>query len=173
MWLKRLEWLKSRCLTMIYIKHRPSWAVLEHHFEHWLDSNFIPLDSQKFEFRNFDYIIRFEIKNESEIEKLRSRDRRIFEKNRFYEIETFKVFRIHRNKVWIQPLFGAFFWPKHFETRKNALSFNYNPPKVVLGKWFWGIFSRNFLIMIAQHAQYIAPAWYPSLGMTTSLSKKY
>ena len=53
-------------------------SVLEHHFEYWLDSNFIPLDSQKFEFRNFDYIIRFEIKNESEIEKLSSRDRQIF-----------------------------------------------------------------------------------------------
>lgn len=26
MWLKRLEWLKSRYLTMIYIKHRSSWA---------------------------------------------------------------------------------------------------------------------------------------------------
>ena len=55
---------------------------------HWLDSNFIPMDSKKFGFQNFDYIIRFAIKNESEIEKLRSRDRRIFEKNRFYEIET-------------------------------------------------------------------------------------
>ena len=54
----------------------------------WLDSNFIPMDSKKFEFRNSDYIIRFAIKNESEIEKLRSRDRRISEKNRFYEIET-------------------------------------------------------------------------------------
>ena len=55
---------------------------------HWLDSNFIPMDSKKFEFWNFDYIIRFAIKNESEIEKLRSRDRRISEKNRFYEIKT-------------------------------------------------------------------------------------
>ena len=45
------------------------------------------MDSKKFGFRNFDNIIRFAIKNESEIEKLRSRDRRIFEKNRFYEIE--------------------------------------------------------------------------------------
>ena len=53
-----------------------------------MDSNFIPMDSKKFGFQNFDYIIRFAIKNESEIEKLRSRDRRIFEKNRFYEIET-------------------------------------------------------------------------------------
>ena len=55
---------------------------------HWLDSNFIPMDSKKFGFLNFDYIIRFTRKNESEIEKLRSRDLRIFEKNRFYEIET-------------------------------------------------------------------------------------
>ena len=54
----------------------------------WLDSNFIPMDSKKFEFRNFDYIIRFTIKNESVIEKFRSRDQRIFEENRFYEIET-------------------------------------------------------------------------------------
>ena len=36
----------------------------------------------------FDYIIRFALKNESEIEKLRSRDQWIFEKDRFYEIET-------------------------------------------------------------------------------------
>ena len=44
----------------------------------WLDSNFIPMDSKKFGFRKLDYIIRFAIKNESEIEKLRSRDRQIF-----------------------------------------------------------------------------------------------
>ena len=46
------------------------------------------MDSKKFEFRNFDYIIRFAIKNESKIEKFRSRDQRIFEKNHFYETET-------------------------------------------------------------------------------------
>ena len=40
----------------------------------WLDSNFIPTDSKKFLFRNFDYIMRFAMKNEPEIEKLRSRD---------------------------------------------------------------------------------------------------
>ena len=55
---------------------------------HWLDSNSIPMNSKKFEFRNFDYIIRFAIKNESGIEKFRSRDQRIFEENRFYEIKT-------------------------------------------------------------------------------------
>ena len=54
----------------------------------WLVSNFIPMDSKKFEFRNFDYTIRFAIKNESKIEKFRSRDQRIFQENRFYEIET-------------------------------------------------------------------------------------
>ena len=36
----------------------------------WLDSNFIPMDSKKFEFRYFDSIIRFAMKNESEIEKI-------------------------------------------------------------------------------------------------------
>ena len=46
------------------------------------------MDSKKLEFWNFDYIIRFAIKNESEIEKSKSRDQRIFEKNRFYKIET-------------------------------------------------------------------------------------
>ena len=46
------------------------------------------MDSKKFGLRNFDRIIRFGIKNDSEIEKMRSRDRRIFEKNRFYQIET-------------------------------------------------------------------------------------
>ena len=51
------------------------------------------MDSEKFGFQSFDYIIRFAIKNESEIEKLRSRDRRIFEKNRFNRIE------ITHNKV--------------------------------------------------------------------------
>ena len=55
---------------------------------YWLVSNFIPLDSKKFEFRDFDFIIRFAIKNESEIEKFRSRDQRILEENRFYEIKT-------------------------------------------------------------------------------------
>jgi len=64
--------------------------ILTHaHFDiEWLDSNFIPMDSKKFEFRNFDYIIRFAIKNESGIAKFRSRDQRIFEENRFYEIKT-------------------------------------------------------------------------------------
>ena len=55
---------------------------------HWLDSNFIPMDSKKFEFRHFIYIIRFAIKNESGIEKFRSRDQRFFGENRFYEIKT-------------------------------------------------------------------------------------
>ena len=53
----------------------------------WLVSNFIPMDSKKFEFRNFDWIIRFAIKNESEIEKFRSRDQWIVGKNRFWENE--------------------------------------------------------------------------------------
>ena len=55
---------------------------------HRLDSNFIPMDYKKFGFQNFEYINRFEIKNDSEIEKFRSRDSRIFEKNHFYEIGT-------------------------------------------------------------------------------------
>ena len=46
------------------------------------------MDSKKFGLRNFDYIIRFAIKNGSDTEKFRSRDQRIFEKNQFYEIET-------------------------------------------------------------------------------------
>ena len=46
------------------------------------------MDSKKFEFWNFDYIIRFTIKNESGIAKFRSRDQRIFEENRFYDIKT-------------------------------------------------------------------------------------
>ena len=58
------------------------------YLKQWLDSNFIPMDSKKIGLRNFDYIIRFAIKNKSEIELFRSRDRRIFQKNRFYEIET-------------------------------------------------------------------------------------
>ena len=46
------------------------------------------MNFKKFGFQNFDYIIRFAIKNESEIEHFRSRDQRIFQENRFYEIET-------------------------------------------------------------------------------------
>ena len=71
---------------MVYLARND--ARLQRCWCHWLDSKFIPMDSKKFEFWNFDYIIRFTIKNESEIEKLRSRDRRISEKNRFYEIKT-------------------------------------------------------------------------------------
>ena len=56
--------------------------------EKWSVSNFIPMDFKKFGLRNFDCIIRFGIENDSEIEKMRSRDRRIFEKNRFYQIGT-------------------------------------------------------------------------------------
>jgi len=79
------------------------------------------------EFRLHMYIIRFEIKNKSEIEKLKSRDRRIFEKSRFVitnwvfyhrmmkeeksrsfgilcEIPKPKLFKIHGNKVWNQPI---------------------------------------------------------------------
>ena len=56
--------------------------------EQWLDSNFIPMDSKKLRFRNFDYIIRFATKNEPEIEKFRSRAQQILRENRFYEIKT-------------------------------------------------------------------------------------
>ena len=52
--------------------------------KHWLESNFIPMDSKKFGFRNFDYIIRYAIKNEPEIEKLRSPDPRIFREKSFF-----------------------------------------------------------------------------------------
>ena len=51
--------------------------------EHWLVSNFIPTDSKKFEFQNFNSTIRFCIKNKLEFKKMRSRDRQIFEKNQF------------------------------------------------------------------------------------------
>ena len=36
---------------------------------HWLDSNFIPKNSKKFEYRNFDKAIRIYIKNEPETRK--------------------------------------------------------------------------------------------------------
>ena len=49
----------------------------------WLVWNFIPTDSKKFEFQNFKWTIRFFIKNKLELKKMRSRDRRIFEKNQF------------------------------------------------------------------------------------------
>jgi len=62
--------------------------IIYPHSEHWLDSNFIPMDSKKLGFRNFDYIIRFATKNEPEIEKFRSRDQQILRENRFYEIKT-------------------------------------------------------------------------------------
>ena len=52
-------------------------------FGYRLDSNFIPMNSKKFGFQNFDWIIRFAIKNESEIEKFRSRDQWIVGKKRF------------------------------------------------------------------------------------------
>ena len=69
-------------------KNEPKKLYEENNFYYnWLDSNFISMDSKKFVFWNFDYIMKLAVKNESEIEKLRSRDRRIFEKNRFYEIE--------------------------------------------------------------------------------------
>ena len=51
-------------------------------------SQFIPMNSQNLGFQNFDYIFWFTIKIESEIEKIRSPDWRIFEKNHFFEIET-------------------------------------------------------------------------------------
>ena len=70
-------------MTIRQFVHRVSLESCE-----WLVSNVIPMDSKKFGFRNFDYIIRFAIRNASEIKKMRSLDRRIFEKNRFYEIKT-------------------------------------------------------------------------------------
>ena len=96
-------------------------------FSQWLDSNFIPTDSKKFEFQNFNYTIRFSIKNKLRIEKMRSCNHRIFEKNQFTISKLFfsfffrfltyfwrriwwyswnfeiHFFRICRNKVWIQP----------------------------------------------------------------------
>ena len=71
-----------------YSEKRNIWITKTDQRIQWSDSNFIPMDSKKFEFRNFDYIIRFAMKNESGIEKFRSRDQRIFEENRFYEIKT-------------------------------------------------------------------------------------
>ena len=62
---------------------------------HWLVSNFIPMISKKFEFRDFDSIIRFTIKNESKIKRLRSHDLRIFLKIRFYEIETLTRYNVN------------------------------------------------------------------------------
>ena len=56
------------------------------------------MDFKKFGLRNFDCIIRFGMENDSEIEKMRSRDRRIFEKNRFYQIGTL---------VWDKALYSA------------------------------------------------------------------
>ena len=44
--------------------------------------------SQKFEFWNFDYIIKFAIKNESGIANMRSSDLKIFEENRFQNLKT-------------------------------------------------------------------------------------
>ena len=69
---------------------------------HWLDSNFIPMDSKKFGFQNFDYIIRFAIKNESEIEKLRSRDRRILQKNR--------ICKFFNNQFWNRKWYNFYLW---------------------------------------------------------------
>ena len=57
----------------------------------WLDSNFIPMDSKKFEFWNFDYTIRFVIENKPGYEKLRSRDCQILEKSRFYFLESIGI----------------------------------------------------------------------------------
>ena len=44
--------------------------------------------SKKFEFWNFDYIIKFAIKNESGIANMRSSDLKIFEENRFQNLKT-------------------------------------------------------------------------------------
>ena len=39
-------------------------------FVDWLDSNFIPKNSKKFEYRNFDKAIRFYIENEPKTRKI-------------------------------------------------------------------------------------------------------
>ena len=84
------KYTNLRCLVRIFGTFHPrdgpkSIFVVS---KDWLVSIFIPMNSKKFEFRDFDSFIGFAIKNESEIEKLKSRDRRIFLKIRFYEIET-------------------------------------------------------------------------------------
>ena len=70
---------------------------------HWLVSNFFPMNSKKFEFRDFDSIIRFAIENESEIEKLRSRDRQIFLKIRFYVINAIGLAHLiqHTYRIYV------------------------------------------------------------------------
>ena len=40
----------------------------------WLDSNFIPMDSKKFEYKALIWAMKIYIKNESETKNLRSRD---------------------------------------------------------------------------------------------------
>ena len=42
------------------------WVLLQLLFQQWSVSNFIPIKSKKFEFRNLAYIIRFSLKNDSE-----------------------------------------------------------------------------------------------------------
>ena len=103
----------------------------------WLDSNFIPMDSKKFGFQNFDYINKFAMKNESEIEKLRSRDQRIFEKNRYYALK-FKFCKIDFSQksadhvtpiCWFLTQFSLRIWwynrNSEIQTFKNPWEFSF------------------------------------------------
>ena len=92
MWRSRLSYLKFQLdlpfhaavqdVVMPWLKDH--WDPTKEYIEvHWLVSNFMPTDSKKFEFQNFKWTIRLFIKNKLELKKIRSRDRRIFEKNQF------------------------------------------------------------------------------------------
>ena len=91
---------------------------------HWLDSNFFPRNSTKFEYSNFDCTIRIYIENDPETRKHEvpwlSNSSKFFNLN-FWNFDGFldhfrcrfwwcslnsniQTCRILRNKVWIQPL---------------------------------------------------------------------
>ena len=73
---------KSKILKFYFFRHThnqylwfkpfnvvPRLFFKKSYFRHWFDSNFIPRNSKKFEYRNFDKAIRIYIENESETRK--------------------------------------------------------------------------------------------------------
>ena len=94
--IRRISWYIPWCnihfsLNLYNAINRPLWLLITHLKVNnigWIQTLFLWI--LKLRFRNFDFIIRFAMKNRSDNEKFRSRDQRIFEKKWFYEVETLR-----------------------------------------------------------------------------------
>ena len=102
-----------------------------HHYfnncHHWLYSNFIPMDSKKLEFCNIDYIMILQhgilsdswSKKEPRNENMKSCDRQIFEKSRFYDRKI--DFPKNLPVTWLQVLVSRLIFDEESDNKVDTI----------------------------------------------------